>query len=94
MQQIRILRADLSPVWEQTKAEPAPVENWEGSVMMEAPYNIDFDKLEDAAQMHALPWANVTEWSVDIICTGIYKLTPREWETLPLNAPMRVQSFY
>ena len=81
---IRILRGDLSPVWERTNDLNPPVESWEGSVMFEGPANVEMDKLEFLAQSFATPWANITEWSAEIICTGLYRLTPREWETLPL----------
>jgi hypothetical protein len=82
---IRILKGDLSPVWEHTNEINPPVESWEGSVLFEAPANTDEDKLEFLAQSYALPFAEVSEWSIEIICPGMFKLTPREWETLPLE---------
>ena len=78
---IILIRGDLAPVFNMD----GTVEGWEGAMMFETPANVDTDKLEFLSEAFAQPWANVTEWGIEIICTGMYKLTPREWETLPLE---------
>jgi len=74
-QAIRTLRSDLSPIWNRDET----LEDWEGCAMFEAPYQIDTDKLEEIAQTFVEAWAHVHEWTVEIICTGLFRLTPREW---------------
>lgn len=86
--EIKMIRADLSPIFDNPSGESldnARIEDWEGAVMFEAPYNISFDSLEALADMTVSTWAEVTEWSVEIICTGLYRLTPREWTTKPVK---------
>lgn len=85
--EIKMIRADLSPIFQNIgrALDDSPIEDWEGAVMFEAPYNISFDELEKLADATVSLWADVTEWSVEIICTGLYRLTPREWLTKPVR---------
>ena len=83
---IKMIRSDLSPIFSNPRGESlddSQITEWEGAVMFEAPYNINFDELEKIADSTVATWAEVTEWSVEIICTGLYRLTPREWLTKP-----------
>lgn len=83
---IKMIRSDLSPIFNNPRGESlddSQITEWEGAVMFEAPYNIDLDKLEEIAGTTVSTWAEITEWTVEIICTGLYRLTPREWLTTP-----------
>ncbi len=86
VKEIKMIRADLSPIFENTGAgvDSESIEDWEGAVMFEAPHDVNFDSLEALADMTVNLWADVTEWSVEIICPGLYRLTPREWTTKPV----------
>ena len=84
MNAIKMIRADLSPVFSNPRGESlddSEITEWEGAVMFEAPYNVDTDELEERAEETVSTWAQIVEWSVEIICTGLYRLVPREWET-------------
>lgn len=86
MNAIKMIRADLSPVFSNPRGESlddSQITEWEGAVMFEAPYDIALDKLEALADETVSTWANVTEWSIEVICTGLYRLTPRDWNTIP-----------
>lgn len=84
MNAIKMIRADLSPVFSNPRGESlddSEITEWEGAVMFEAPATICTDDLEMLAEETVLTWAEITEWSVEIICTGLYRLVPREWAT-------------
>lgn len=86
---LRMLRADLSPIFEHHgySLDESSIEDWEGAVMFEGPANSDFDKMEEIAQTTVDTWAEINEWTVETICTGLYRLTPREWTTKPPPKP-------
>lgn len=83
---LNMIRADLSPIFANPRGESlddSQIEDWEGAVMFEAPDDSCMDQMEKLAQLTVSTWAEVTEWSQEIICAGLYRLTPREWMTKP-----------
>jgi hypothetical protein len=86
--EIKMIRADLSPIFANPRGESlddSRIEDWEGCVMFEADYQTPYDALEKLADATVSTWAEVTEWSHEIICTGLFRLTPREWTTKPVK---------
>lgn len=84
---LSMIRADLSPVFSNPHGESlddSAIYDWEGCVMFEGKHDEHFDRMEELAQETVNTWASVTEWSHEIICTGLYRLTPREWTTKPV----------
>lgn len=84
---LNMIRADLSPIFANPRGESldnSQIEDWEGCVMFEGPHDSYFNQMEQIAQATVSVWADVTEWSCEIICTGLYRLTPREWTTKPV----------
>lgn len=91
---IQMIRADLSPCFTNDGhgVDHAEIEDWQGAVMFDAAADIAFDELEKAADQTVATWAEVHEWSVEIICTGLYRLTPREWTTKPVRFDVECHS--
>jgi hypothetical protein len=85
---LRMIRADLSPVFQNHRGESldeATIVDWEGAVMFDGNDEEDFDKMEELAGETISVWADVTEWTTQIICKGLYRLTPRDWSTKPVK---------
>lgn len=78
MKPTRTLRSDIAPIYNMEGG----IEGWEGAVMFEADYQVDPLELERIASTFTAAFAEVNEWSVEIICTGLFKLIPREWNTI------------